>query len=88
MNCCYGGHPLRIESRSLEHPPTVLIGTPGRILDHLDRGNIQLDGVRTWVLDEFDKSLELGFLDEMTFVCLRKRTLFLIQSQTDTGVST
>lgn len=65
VNCCYGGHPLRIESRSLEHPPTVLIGTPGRILDHLDRGNIQLDGVRTWVLDEFDKSLELGFLDEM-----------------------
>lgn len=65
VNCCYGGHPLRIESRSLEHLPTVLIGTPGRILDHLDRGNIQLDGVRTWVLDEFDKSLELGFLDEM-----------------------
>jgi superfamily II DNA/RNA helicase len=65
VNCCYGGHPLRIESKSLEHPPTVLIGTPGRILDHLDRGNIQLDGVRTWVLDEFDKSLELGFLDEM-----------------------
>jgi superfamily II DNA/RNA helicase len=65
VNCCYGGHPLRIESRSLEYPPTVLIGTPGRILDHLDRGNIQLDGVRTWVLDEFDKSLELGFLDEM-----------------------
>ena len=65
VNCCYGGHPLRIESRSLEHPPTVLIGTPGRILDHLDRGKIQLDGVRTWVLDEFDKSLELGFLDEM-----------------------
>ena len=65
VNCCYGGRPLRIESRSLEHPPTVLIGTPGRILDHLDRGNIQLDGVRTWVLDEFDKSLELGFLDEM-----------------------
>ena len=65
VNCCYGGHPLRIESRSLEHPPAVLIGTPGRILDHLDRGNIRLDGVRTWILDEFDKSLELGFLDEM-----------------------
>ncbi|MBR5297290.1 MAG: DEAD/DEAH box helicase [Parabacteroides sp.] len=65
VNCCYGGHPLRIESKSLEYPPTVLIGTPGRILDHLERGNIQLDGVKTWILDEFDKSLELGFLDEM-----------------------
>ena len=80
VNCCYGGHPLRIESRSLEHPPTVLIGTPGRILDHLDRGNIQLDGVRTWVLDEFDKSLELGFLDEMKKIAshlpnIRRRVL-------------
>lgn len=80
VNCCYGGHPLRIESRSLEHPPTVLIGTPGRILDHLDRGNIQLDGVRTWVLDEFDKSLELGFLDEMEKIAshlpnIRRRVL-------------
>ncbi|MDH6533821.1 DEAD/DEAH box helicase [Parabacteroides sp. 52] len=65
INCCYGGHPLRTEKKSLEHPPTVLIGTPGRILDHVERGNIDLDTVRTLVLDEFDKSLELGFLKEM-----------------------
>jgi superfamily II DNA/RNA helicase len=49
-------------------------------LDHLDRGNIQLDGVRTWVLDEFDKSLELGFLDEMKKIAshlpnIRRRVL-------------
>ena len=65
VNCCYGGHPIRTEKKSLEHPPTVLIGTPGRILDHLERGNINLDTVRTLILDEFDKSLELGFQDEM-----------------------
>lgn len=65
VNCCYGGHPIRTEKKSLEHPPTVLIGTPGRIVDHLERGNIDLDTVRTLVLDEFDKSLELGFLTEM-----------------------
>lgn len=65
VNCCYGGHPLRTEKKSLEHPPTVLIGTPGRIVDHLDRGNIDLDTVRTLILDEFDKSLELGFTAEM-----------------------
>lgn len=65
VNCCYGGHPIRTEKKSLEHPPTVLIGTPGRILDHIDRGNIDLDTVRTLILDEFDKSLELGFLSEM-----------------------
>ncbi len=63
--CCYGGHPIRTEKKSLEHPPTVLIGTPGRIVDHLERGNIDLDSVRTLILDEFDKSLELGFLAEM-----------------------
>lgn len=65
VNCVYGGHPIRTEKKSLEHPPTLLIGTPGRIVDHLDRGNINLDTVRTLILDEFDKSLELGFLSEM-----------------------
>ena len=65
VNCCYGGHPIRTEKKSLEHPPTVLIGTPGRILDHIERGNINLDTVRTLILDEFDKSLELGFTNEM-----------------------
>lgn len=65
VNCCYGGHPIRTEKKSLEHPPTVLIGTPGRIVDHIERGNVDLDTVRTLILDEFDKSLELGFLAEM-----------------------
>lgn len=65
VNCCYGGHPLRTEKKSLEHPPTVLIGTPGRIVDHIERGNVDLSTVRTLILDEFDKSLELGFTDEM-----------------------
>ncbi|MCD7930185.1 MAG: DEAD/DEAH box helicase [Tannerellaceae bacterium] len=65
VNCCYGGHPIRTEKKSLEHPPTLLIGTPGRIVDHLERGNINLDTVRTLILDEFDKSLELGFTKEM-----------------------
>lgn len=65
INCCYGGHPMRTEKKSLEHPPAVLIGTPGRIVDHLTRGNIDLDSVETLILDEFDKSLELGFTDQM-----------------------
>ncbi|MDD4516673.1 DEAD/DEAH box helicase [Massilibacteroides sp.] len=65
INCCYGGHPIRTEKKSLEHAPAVLIGTPGRILDHLERGNIDLDNVKTLILDEFDKILELGFTTEM-----------------------
>lgn len=78
--CCYGGHPVRTEKKSLEHPPAVLIGTPGRIVDHIKRGNVRLDTVRTLVLDEFDKSLELGFLAEMKEILsylpgLRRRVL-------------
>ena len=65
LNCCYGGHPIQTEKKSLEHPPTVLIGTPGRILDHIRRGNLMLDSIHTLILDEFDKSLELGFTEEM-----------------------
>lgn len=63
--CCYGGHPFQTEKRSLEQPPAVLIGTPGRLLDHLERGDMDLRGVHTVVLDEFDKSLELKFVPEM-----------------------
>lgn len=65
VNCCYGGHPIRTEKKSLEHPPAILIGTPGRIVDHIERENVDLTTVRTLILDEFDKSLELGFLREM-----------------------
>lgn len=68
VNCCYGGHPLRTEKKSLEHPPTLLIGTPGRLVDHIERGNIDLETVRTLILDEFDKSLELGFTEEMKII--------------------
>lgn len=65
VSCCYGGHPLRTEKKNLEHPPTILIGTPGRIVDHMERNTINLDTVRTLIMDEFDKSLELGFLKEI-----------------------
>ena len=63
--CCYGGHPFQTEKRSLEQPPAVLIGTPGRLLDHLEHGDMDLRGVHTVILDEFDKSLELKFVPEM-----------------------
>lgn len=63
--CCYGGHPVRTEKKSLEQPPAVLIGTPGRLVDHFSRGNVAAETIRICVLDEFDKSLELGFREEM-----------------------
>ncbi len=63
--CCYGGHNVKDEKNSLLVTPTILVGTPGRTLDHINRNHIDVSSVRIVVLDEFDKSLELGFQDEM-----------------------
>lgn len=71
VTCCYGGHPFQIEKRSLEHPPVLLVGTPGRILDHLEKGNLDLYSIHTIVLDEFDKSLEMKFIPEMKKIITR-----------------
>jgi superfamily II DNA/RNA helicase len=68
VNCCYGGHPMSIEKNNLIHPPSVLIGTPGRMVDHIERKNLQLDGINTLVIDEFDKSLEFGFEEDMKYI--------------------
>ncbi len=80
VSCCYGGHLRETEENNLKQPPAVLIGTPGRLADHIRRGNITTDTIDTLVLDEFDKSLELGFLEEMSFIIgslpsLKKRVL-------------
>lgn len=68
VNCCYGGHPMKTERNNFSEPPAVLIGTPGRIAAHLRRGSFDPDSVHLLVLDEFDKSLELGFSDEMSYI--------------------
>ena len=67
-NCFYGGHAFQRERQSLSHPPAVLIGTPGRIADHIDRKTFSTDSINTIVLDEFDKALEFGFHDDMSFI--------------------
>ena len=65
VNCCYGGHPVRTEINNLKHPPAVLVGTPGRIADHLRRESFSPSNIKYLVLDEFDKALDLGFQKEM-----------------------
>jgi superfamily II DNA/RNA helicase len=68
VTCCYGGHLRETEENNLKQPPALIVGTPGRLADHIRRGNITVDSIETLILDEFDKSLELGFLDEMSFI--------------------
>jgi len=68
VNCCYGGHPMKTERNNFSEPPAVLIGTPGRIAAHLRRSSFEPESIHLLVLDEFDKSLELGFSDEMSYI--------------------
>lgn len=68
INCCYGGHSVQIERNNLLEPPAVLVGTPGRISHHIRKKNLQVSGTKYLILDEFDKSLEAGFQDEMSFI--------------------
>lgn len=67
----YGGHSMLDEKNSLAPTPDIIIATPGRLLDHLQRGHIVINGLQTLVLDEYDKSLELGFEGEMRRIISR-----------------
>ena len=66
VTCCYGGHNVTDEKNSLVATPAIVVATPGRLLDHINRRHVDVSTVRLLVLDEFDKSLELGFHDEMS----------------------
>ncbi len=68
VTLCYGGHKRETEENNLKEAPALIIGTAGRLADHIRRNNFDLDHISTLVLDEFDKSLELGFTEEMSFI--------------------
>lgn len=61
----YGGHPMAEEVNSMSVEPDIIVATPGRLLDHINRSTVDVSRVATLVLDEYDKSLELGFEREM-----------------------
>jgi len=64
-NAVYGGRPFSKDRIDLAHNPAILIGTPGRVADHLRRETFSTEEIKTLILDEFDKSLEIGFESEM-----------------------
>ncbi len=68
INCCYGGHSVQIERNNLSEPPAVLVGTPGRIAHHIRKKTLNITTANYLILDEFDKSLESGFKEEMLFI--------------------
>ena len=75
VTALYGGHKVEEEINSLASTPDIVVATPGRLLDHAVRRNIDLLPVRILVLDEFDKTLELGFTDEMERICRRLKNV-------------
>ena len=80
--CCHGGRSAMEEHRMIKDAcPQVVFGTPGRLNDHISKGNLSPYGVRTVVIDEFDKCMEMGFHDEMSKLLkslagVRRRLLF------------
>ena len=65
VNAVYGGRPMSKDKIEIKHNPAILIGTPGRILDHFNSDRFSKESIKTLILDEFDKSLEQGFEDQM-----------------------
>lgn len=88
VTALYGGHKVEDEVNSLSIVPDVIVSTPGRLLDHINRRNIDVLPTRILVLDEFDKSLELGFEDEMKRILKRMKNVShtMLTSATDLPV--
>ena len=68
VTCCYGGHSMRVEQNSLSEAPAVVIGTPGRLADHIGKQSFDTNSINLVVLDEFDKSLQMGFHRELAII--------------------
>jgi ATP-independent RNA helicase DbpA len=85
-----GGVPLRGQTASLEHGAHIVVGTPGRILDHLERENLKLDALNTLVLDEADRMLDMGFADDIAKLarqCPKERQTLLFSATYPEGIA-
>jgi ATP-independent RNA helicase DbpA len=85
-----GGVALRGQLSSLGHGAHIVVGTPGRVLDHLERGSLQLDALSTLVLDEADRMLDMGFLDDIATVvrqCPKERQTLLFSATYPEGIA-
>ena len=85
-----GGVPLRGQTSSLERGAHVVVGTPGRVLDHLERGHLRLASLATLVLDEADRMLDMGFFDDIAKVvrqCPAARQTLLFSATYPQGIA-
>jgi ATP-dependent RNA helicase DbpA len=85
-----GGSTMRPQLASLEHGAHVVVGTPGRLMDHLERGSLDLSALNTLVLDEADRMLDMGFFDDIAAVakqCPRQRQTLLFSATYPEGIN-
>jgi ATP-independent RNA helicase DbpA len=85
-----GGVALRGQLASLEHGAHIVVGTPGRIMDHLERGSLELEALNTLVLDEADRMLDMGFFDDIAKVarqCPKERQTLLFSATYPEGIA-
>ena len=85
-----GGVPLRGQLATLEHGAHIVVGTPGRVMDHLARGSLALDALNTLVLDEADRMLDMGFFDDIVTVakqCPKERQTLLFSATYPEGIA-
>ena len=85
-----GGVPLRNQQASLEHGAHIVVGTPGRLIDHLERGALQLAALTTLVLDEADRMLDMGFHDAIATIakqCPKQRQTLLFSATYPDGIA-
>ncbi len=85
-----GGTTMRPQRNSLEHGAHIVVGTPGRIMDHLERGSLQIDALNTLVLDEADRMLDMGFYDDIAYVakqCPAGRQTLLFSATYPEGIA-
>ncbi len=85
-----GGNPIRNQIESLAHGAHIVVGTPGRVMDHLQRESLRLDGLATLVLDEADRMLDMGFFDDIAWVanqCPPGRQTLLFSATWPDGVA-
>jgi len=85
-----GGATMRPQLASLEHGAHIVVGTPGRLMDHLERGSLNLEALNTLVLDEADRMLDMGFFDDIATIakqCPKQRQTLLFSATYPDGIA-
>ena len=88
--CIYGGAPYPVQNRELARGVDILVATPGRLIDHLERGRVDLSQLEMLILDEADRMLDMGFIDDVELIASRtpkKRQTVLFSATFDAAIA-